>query len=91
MLDLGGGKPIGRFFERNIKHTLFALGGKPDQRHRHRAAGAIAEAEKIKLKDGSCLAQHINSDETIEIPGMGGAKPRKLHRQILVKSEPRMK
>ena len=43
----------------------------------------MAEAEKIKKKYGTCVTRHIGSDETIEVPGMGGRKPRNLPRQIL--------
>jgi cell division protein FtsA len=42
-----------------------------------------AEAEKIKKKYGTCITGNISSDETIEVPGMGGRAPRKLPRQIL--------
>ena len=50
-----------------------------------------AEAEKIKKKYGNCVARNISSDETIEVPGMGGRESRKLSRQILGEIlEPRM-
>jgi len=94
LLDLGGGTTdLAVFSEKNIKHTfVLALGG--NNLTNDIAIGLrapIAEAEKIKIKYGSCLAQNINSDESIEIPGMGGRKPRKLPRQILVEIlEPRM-
>jgi cell division protein FtsA len=94
LLDLGGGTTdLAIFSERNIKHTfVLALGG--NNLTNDIAIGLrapIAEAEKIKIKYGSCLAQNISSDETIEIPGMGGRKPRKLPRQILGEIlEPRM-
>jgi len=41
------------------------------------------EAEKIKIKYGSALSSLIGKDETIEVPGVGGRKPRTLSRQIL--------
>ena len=94
LLDLGGGTTdLAVFSERNIKHTfVLALGG--NNLTNDIAIGLrapIAEAEKIKIKYGSCLAQNISSDESIEIPGMGGRKPRKLPRQILGEIlEPRM-
>jgi cell division protein FtsA len=51
----------------------------------------MVEAEKIKKKYGTCISSQINADETIEVPGMGGRKPRKLPRQILGEIlEPRM-
>ena len=52
---------------------------------------SLTEAEKIKKKYGACIARNISSEETIEVPGMGGRKPRKLPRQILGEIlEPRM-
>jgi len=94
LLDLGGGTTdLAIFSEKNIKHTfVLALGG--NNLTNDIAIGLrapIAEAEKIKIKYGSCLAQNISSDESIEIPGMGGRKSRKLPRQILGEIlEPRM-
>ena len=94
LLDLGGGTTdLAIFSGKNIKHTfVLALGG--NNLTNDIAIGLrapIADAEKIKIKYGSCLAQNISSDESIEIPGMGGRKPRKLPRQILGEIlEPRM-
>jgi cell division protein FtsA len=51
----------------------------------------LAEAEKIKKRYGTCVGRSIHGEETIEVPGMGGRKPRKLSRQILGEIlEPRM-
>ncbi|MBX7148853.1 cell division protein FtsA [bacterium] len=41
------------------------------------------EAEKIKQKYGCALASMVHKDETIEVPSVGGRKPRILSRQIL--------
>jgi cell division protein FtsA len=41
------------------------------------------EAEKIKIKYGCGISSMIGKDETIEVPGVGGRKPRILSRQIL--------
>jgi len=86
LLDLGGGTTdLAIFSNKNIKHTfVLALGG-------HNLTNDIAiglqtpmaEAEKIKKKFGTCVTRNIGSDETIEVPGIGGRKPRKLPRQIL--------
>jgi cell division protein FtsA len=86
LLDLGGGtSDLAIFSGNNIKHTfVLALGGNNltnDISIGLRAS--MAEAEKIKKKYGTCVARNINSEETIEVPGMGGRKPRKLPRQIL--------
>ena len=86
LLDLGGGTTdLAIFSNKNIKHTfVLALGGY--NLTNDIAIGLqtpMAEAEKIKKKFGSCITRHIGSDETIEVPGMGGRKPRNLPRQIL--------
>jgi cell division protein FtsA len=94
LLDLGGGTTdLAVFSGQHIKHTfVLALGG--DNLTNDIAVGLrapLAEAEKIKKKYGSCLAAAISADETIEVPGMGGRKSRKLSRQILGEVlEPRM-
>ena len=94
LLDLGGGtSDLAIFSGNNIKHTfVLALGG--NNLTNDIAVGLrapIAEAEKIKKKYGTCMARNINNDETIEVPGMGGRKARKLPRQILGEIlEPRM-
>ena len=94
LLDLGGGtSDLAIFSGKNIKHTfVLSLGG--NNLTNDIAIGLRApliEAEKIKTKYGTCLSASINSDETIEVPGMGGREPRKLPRQILGEIlEPRM-
>lgn len=94
LLDLGGGTTdLAVFSGKNIKHTfVLALGG--NNLTNDIAVGLRAplpEAEKIKIKYGSCVAKNIGKDEMIEVPGMGGRTPRKLSRQILGEIlEPRM-
>ena len=94
LLDLGGGtSDLAIFAGQNIKHTfVLALGG--DNLTNDIAVGLrapLAEAEKIKKKYGTCLSANISAEETIEVRGMGGRKPRKLPRQILGEIlEPRM-
>jgi len=94
LLDLGGGTTdLAIFTGNNIKHTfVLALGG--NNLTNDIAVGLrapLAEAEKIKVKYGSCLSKHISSDETIDVPGMGGRETKKLSRQILGEIlEPRM-
>jgi cell division protein FtsA len=41
------------------------------------------EAEKIKIKYGCAFSSLIGKDDTIEVPDVGGRKPRVLSRQIL--------
>ncbi len=94
LIDLGGGtSDLAIFAAKNIRHTfVLALGG--DNLTNDIAIGLrapLAEAEKIKKKYGCCLANSINPDQTIEVPGMAGRKARKLPRQILGEIlEPRM-
>ena len=94
LLDLGGGTTdLAIFSGFNIKHTfVLSLGG--NNLTNDIAVGLrapVTEAEKIKKKYGTCVARDINTEETIEVPGMGGRKPRKLPRQILGEIlEPRM-
>jgi len=94
LMDLGGGtSDLAIFSGKNIKHTfVLALGGNNltnDISIGLRAS--MADAEKIKKKYGTCIPRNVSSDETIDVPGMGGRKPRKLQRQILGEIlEPRM-
>ncbi len=94
LIDLGGGTTdLAIFSNKNIKHTfVLSLGG--NNLTNDIAVGLrapLAEAEKIKIKYGTCLARNIAPEETIEVPGMGGRPPRKLPRQILGEIlEPRM-
>ena len=94
LVDLGGGtSDLAVFSENNIKHTfVLALGGNNITNDIAIGLRApLVEAEKIKKKYGTCLSSAIASDETIEVPGMGGREPRKLPRQILGEIlEPRM-
>jgi cell division protein FtsA len=51
----------------------------------------MAEAERIKQKYGCCLASLVGKEETIEVPSVGGRKPRILSRQLLAEIlEPRV-
>jgi cell division protein FtsA len=94
LIDLGGGTTdLAVFSRNNIRHTfVLALGG--NNFTNDVAVGLrapLAEAEKIKKKYGSCVSRNISSEETIEVPGMGGRKTKKLPRQILGEIlEPRM-
>jgi cell division protein FtsA len=94
LIDIGGGtSDLAIFSGQNIKHTfVLALGG--DNLSNDIAVGLRApmtEAERIKKKYGCCIAAGISGDESIEVPGMGGRKSRKLPRQILGEIlEPRM-
>lgn len=94
LVDIGGGTTdIAVFADGSIKHTaVIALGG-------NHLTSDIAiglrtpqgEAEKIKKKYGCALASMVKRDETIEVPSVGGRKPRVVSRQILAEIiEPRV-
>ncbi len=86
IIDFGGGTTDLAIFSNNsIKHTsVLGLGGNNltndiaiGLRTPHQAA------ERIKRVHGCCLTSMINKEETIEVPSVGGRKPRTLSRQIL--------
>ncbi len=86
LIDMGGGTTdLAIFSGNNIKHTfVLSLGG--NNLTNDIAVGLrtpLADAEVIKKKYGTCASKRINKDETIEIRGVGGRKPRQLPRQIL--------
>ena len=86
LIDFGGGTTdMAVFSKGSIKHTsVLALGG-------YNLTYDISigirtptkEAEKIKMKYGCALTSMIGSDETIEVPGVGGREPKTLPRQFL--------
>jgi cell division protein FtsA len=94
LVDIGGGTTdIALFVDGAIKHTsVLSLGG--NHLTNDIAVGLrtpMAEAEKIKQKYGCCFASMVGKDETIEVPSVGGRKPRVLSRQLLAEIlEPRM-
>lgn len=94
LVDIGGGTTdIALFVDGAIKHTaVLSLGG--NHLTNDIAVGLrtpMAEAEKIKQKYGCCLTSIVGKDETIEVPSVGGRKPRVLSRQLLAEIlEPRV-
>lgn len=94
LVDIGGGTTdIAIFVDGAIKHTsVLALGG--NHLTNDIAVGLrtpMAEAEKIKQKYGCCMASLVGKEETIEVPSVGGRKPRVLSRQLLAEIlEPRV-
>jgi len=86
LIDFGGGTTDMAIFSKGaIKHTsVLGLGG--NNLTYDIAVGLRTpklDAEKIKIKYGCGLTSMIGRDETIEVPGVGGRKPRVLSRQIL--------
>ena len=86
LLDIGGGtSDIAVFVEGSIWHTaVLAIGG--DQITNDIAIGLRTpthEAEEVKKKHGCALASMVPGDQTLEVPSVGGRKPRILSRQTL--------
>jgi cell division protein FtsA len=86
LVDFGGGtSDLAIFSESSIRHSsVLSLGG--NNLTTDIAVGLrtpLEEAEKIKQRYGCALTAMIQKDETIQVPTVGGGKPRVLSRQIL--------
>jgi cell division protein FtsA len=86
LIDIGGGTTDLAIFEKqSLWHTFIrSIGG--DHFTSDIAVGLrtpIGEAERIKRRYGCALSSLIEDDETIEVPSVGGRKPRYMSRQIL--------
>ncbi len=86
LVDFGGGTTdLALFTESAIKHTaVLGLGG--NNLTNDIAVGLRTpskEAEQIKIGQGSCLNSLVDKDQMIEVPSVGGRKPRLLSRHIL--------
>lgn len=94
LIDIGGGTTdIAIFSEGAVVHTaVLPLGG--NHLTNDIAVGIRTpqdEAEKIKKRYGAAVAAGIDREEVIEVPSVGGRKPRVLSRQILCEIiEPRV-
>ncbi len=86
LVDIGGGTTDLAIFEHgSICHTA-ALPTGGDHFTNDIAVGLrtpVPEAERIKVKYGCALASMVEDDQTIEVPSVGGRKPRVLSRHIL--------
>ncbi|MBI9074260.1 MAG: cell division protein FtsA [Desulfatibacillum sp.] len=86
LIDIGGGTTDLAVFVKNcIRHTyVLPLGGNNLTNDISVGLRApLVDAEKIKQFYGTCASGRIGKDDSIEIPGVGGRKSRKLPRQIL--------
>jgi cell division protein FtsA len=94
IIDIGGGTTdLVIFANGAIKHTaVFSVAG--SHVTNDIAMGLrtpVEEAEKIKIRYGCSLVSMVRKDETIEVPSVGGRKPRVLSRQTLAEIiEPRV-
>lgn len=94
LIDIGGGTTdLAIFVGGTIQHTsVIALAG---NHVTHDISIGLRtpkqEAERLKIKYGCSLASMIRKDETIEVPSVGGRRPRILSRKTLAEIiEPRM-
>jgi cell division protein FtsA len=94
ILDIGGGTTdLVIFANGSIKHTaVFSLAGSHITNDISMGLRTpVEEAEKIKIRYGCSLTSLVRKDETIEVPSVGGRKPRVLSRQTLAEIiEPRV-
>jgi cell division protein FtsA len=86
LLDLGGGTTdVALFRDGAIWYSaVLPLGG--DHISNDIAVGLrtpLGEAEELKKRHGSALTALVREDEVIDVPSVGGRKPRQLSRQIL--------
>ncbi|MBC7386755.1 MAG: cell division protein FtsA [Cryobacterium sp.] len=94
LIDIGGGtSDIAIFRDGAIVHTsVLAIGG--NHITNDIAVGLRCpqnEAEKLKIAHGCGLASLVRPDETIEVAGVGGRKPRMVPRRLLAEIiEPRV-
>lgn len=94
LIDIGGGTTdIAIWSEGSIVHTsVLAVGG--DHITSDIAVGLrtpMDDAERIKQKHGCALSSLVEENETIDVPSVGGRKPRTLSRRILTEIiEPRV-
>ena len=94
IIDIGGGTTDLVIFSNGaIKHTcVFSLAGSHITSDLSMGLRTpVEDAEKIKIKYGCSLTALVRKDETIEVPSVGGRKPRVLSRQTLAEIiEPRV-
>jgi cell division protein FtsA len=86
LIDVGGGTTDLAIFERgSIWHTaVLPVGG--DHFSNDLAVGLrtpIPDAERIKKRFGCALSSLVETDEAVEVPTVGGRKPRLLSRQVM--------
>ncbi len=86
VVDIGGGTTdIAIYANGSLVHTaVLSIGG--NHLTNDIAVGLrtpMAEAERIKQRYGCAMTSKVSSEETIEVPSVGGRPPRILSRQIL--------
>ena len=86
LIDIGAGTSDLVIFERGAIRHIAALPTGGEHVTNDIAVGLrtpIPEAERIKKKQGCALASLVGDEDTIEVPIVGGRKPRLLSRTLL--------
>ncbi len=86
LVDIGAGTTDLVIFERGAIRHIASLPTGGEHVTSDIAVGLrtpIPEAERIKKKHGCALASLVGEEDTVEVPSVGGRKPRVLSRQIL--------
>ncbi|HET7340611.1 MAG TPA: cell division protein FtsA [Methylomirabilota bacterium] len=86
LIDIGGGTTdVALFRDGAVWHTaVLPLGG--DHITNDVAVGLrtpMADAEGLKKRYGCALTSLVPAEETVDVPSVGGRKPRQLSRQVL--------
>jgi len=86
LIDIGGGTTDLALFERgSIWHTsVLPVGG--EHFTNDLAVGLrtpIPDAERLKTSRGCAMLSMVGDDEAVEVPSVGGRKPRELSRQVM--------
>jgi cell division protein FtsA len=86
VIDIGGGTTdLALFRDGAIWHTaILPLGG--DHITNDVAVGLrtpMADAEDLKKRYGCALTSLVDAEDTVDVPSVGGRKPRQLSRQVL--------
>ena len=86
LIDLGGGTTdVAIFHDGSIRHTaVIGVGGKNVTNDI--AIGLrtpVEQAEEIKKSYGCALSTLVDSDETINVPGVAGREPKEISRSVL--------
>lgn len=94
LVDIGGGTTdIAVYSEgQNVFTSVIVMGGhRITQDVAHGLRTSVGEAEVLKRKHGCALVSMLETDETIQVPGVGPRPPREFQRRFLAEViEPRV-